>query len=62
MSAETKKILDPKISPRPACACRCSSAIPRPSVEFERPITAERAASCARRLACSWSTSASLPV
>ncbi len=32
MMAETKKMLDPKIklTRPPACACRCSSATPRP--------------------------------
>ena len=37
MMVETKEILDPKIKLRPpACACRCSSAIPRPSISSSR--------------------------
>ena len=45
MVVETKKILDPRSrSPRPACACRCSSAIREAiNIEFENEISADEA-------------------
>ena len=46
MVVETKKILDPEDQgrPRPACACRCSSAIREAiNIEFENEISAEEA-------------------
>jgi hypothetical protein len=59
--AETKKMLDPKIKVTcTACACRSSSAIPKPSTSSSRtrsPPT-RHATSCARRRAASSSTSA----
>ena len=46
MVVETKKILDPEDQghTRPACACRCSSAIREAiNIEFENEISAEEA-------------------
>lgn len=62
MMAETKKILIPRSSsPRPACACQFSSAIPRPSTSSSRTRSArtKHATSCARRRVVSSSTSMS---
>ena len=52
MMMETKKFLIPKSSlPRPACGCRCSSAIRKPSTSSSRTRSRpmKRATSCAMR-------------
>ena len=51
MAVETRKILDPDIAvTRPACACRCSSAMPRRSMSSSsgRSAKTRRARRCAR--------------
>jgi aspartate-semialdehyde dehydrogenase len=59
MAVETKKILDPdiKLTP-PACACRCSSAMPRRSTSSSsNPITVEEARAALREApGIRWST------